>query len=63
MMGLPDDGDPPVRPSMASVRPRLVSAQVRWQRNARVQGPMRLGWDLSLKLPEARLLDMPRLYG
>ncbi|MBC7620968.1 MAG: FAD-dependent monooxygenase [Candidatus Saccharibacteria bacterium] len=51
-------------------------AQVRWQRNARVQaralrngeifhlrGPMRLGRDLSLKLLGKRLLDMPWLYG
>ena len=51
-------------------------AQVRWQRNARVQtralrngeifhlrGPMRLGRDLSLKLLGERLLDIPWLYG
>lgn len=51
-------------------------AQVRWQRNARVQarairngeifhlrGPMRLGRDVSLKLLGERLLDVPWLYG
>ena len=51
-------------------------AQRRWQRNARVQarairngevfhlqGPMRLGRDVSLKLLGAKLLDMPWLYG
>lgn len=51
-------------------------AQVRWQRNARVQaravrngeifhlsGPMRLGRDVSLKLLGQRLLDVPWLYG
>ena len=51
-------------------------AQVRWQRNARVQaralrngeifhmqGPLRLGRDVSLKLLGAQLLDMPWLYG
>ena len=51
-------------------------AQMRWQRNARVQaralrngqifhlqGPMRLGRDISLKLLGARLLDVPWLYG
>ena len=51
-------------------------AQVRWQRNARVQarairngkifhlrGPMRLGRDVSLKLLGERLLDTPWLYG
>lgn len=51
-------------------------AQMRWQRNARVQarairngeifhlrGPMRLGRDVALKLLGARLLDMPWLYG
>ena len=51
-------------------------AQVRWQRNARVQaralrngeifhmrGPLRLGRDVSLKLLGSQLLDMPWLYG
>lgn len=51
-------------------------AELRWQRNARVQararrngqifhatGPMRLGRDAALRLLGARLLDVPWLYG
>ena len=51
-------------------------AQVRWQRNARVQaravrngqifhatGPMRVGRDMGLRLMGARLMDVPWLYG
>jgi salicylate hydroxylase len=54
----------------------LQFAQVRWQRNARVQaravrngqifhatGPMRVARDMSLRLMGARLMDVPWLYG
>ena len=51
-------------------------AQVRWQRNARVQaravrngeifhatGPIRVGRDLGLRLMGTKLMDVPWLYG
>ena len=61
----------------ADVPERLLQfAQVRWQRNARVQnravrngqifhatGPMQWGRDLGLRLLGSRVMDVPWLYG
>ena len=67
-----------LRPTTTTDVPERLQqfAQVRWQRNARVQaravrngqifhatGPMRLGRDMGLRLMGAKLMDVPWLYG